>query len=386
MYKSIPFVDLTAQYHNIQPEIDAALTRVINRGWYILGQELEAFEEEFARYCGTQFAVGVGSGTEALHLALLACGVNPGDEVITSPNTAVPTISAIHFANATPVFVDIDAKTYTLDINALDSFLQKRAKKSGPDSRKMPKAIIPVHLYGHPADMAPILQLAKEYGLVVIEDACQAHGAKYREKIVGAWGDAGCFSFYPTKNLGAYGDGGMITTQDSELTQRLHMLRNYGKAKTNYNIIRGYNSRLDEIQAAILRAKLPYLDRWNEKRRRYARLYNQLLNPNPVVIPTETEHVHHVFHLYVIRTTRRDKLRSWLQSQGIMISIHYPLPLHFQPAFADLGYKKGDFPEAEKHCAEILSLPLYPEMTEDKIEYIAQEIRQFFQREPDGTE
>lgn len=373
----IPFVNLTKQYLTIKEEIDQAISRVLNRGWFILGEELASFEEAFARYCHANHAVGVGSGTEALHLSLLACGVKPGDEVITVPNTAVPTVSAIDFANAKPVFVDIDPETYTLDPDKLDEYLKKRYERSDSQSTKKPKAVIPVHLYGHPADMDPIMDIARKYDMKVIEDACQAHGTEYKGKKVGSIGDAGCFSFYPTKNLGAYGDSGMVITDDEDIAKNLQMLRNYGEEKKYYNVIRGFNSRLDEIHAAILKVKLNHLDRWNEIRRDYAGLYENLLRDSSIITPVEKKYAKHIFHLYVIRANERDKLQERLKDKGIVTSIHYPDPIHFQPVYQDMGYKKGDFPISEKYAAEILSLPLFPELTKDEIEFIAQAIMEF---------
>lgn len=373
----IPFVNLTEQYLAIKEEIDQAISRVLNRGWFILGEELASFEEAFAMYCHANHAVGVGSGTEALHLSLLACGVEPGDDVITVPNTAVPTVSAIDFANAKPVFVDIDPETYTMDPNRLDEYMKKIDKSSDSRSVKKPKAVIPVHLYGHPADMDPIVDIARKYEMKVIEDACQAHGTEYKGKKAGSMGDAGCFSFYPTKNLGAYGDSGMVITDDKDIAEKLRMVRNYGEEKKYYNVIRGFNSRLDEIHAAILRVKLNHLDKWNEIRRDHAGLYNSLLKDSPITTPLEKEYAKHVFHLYVIRANERDKLQEWLKNKGIVTSIHYPAPIHFQPAYQDLGYKKGDFPISEKSVSQILSLPMYPELTENQIESICQAIRDF---------
>lgn len=373
----IPFVNLSTQYLTIKKEIDQAISRVLNRGWFILGEELSSFEEDFARYCGTKYGIGVGSGTEAIHLSLLACGVKPGDGVITVPNTAVPTVSAINSAYARPVFVDIDPKSYTMDPNKLEEYLMKRFRNNDSRVIPKPKAVIPIHLYGHPVDMDPILEIARKYELKVIEDACQAHGAKYKGKIVGSIGDAGCFSFYPTKNLGAYGDGGMVVTNNAEIAKKLRILRNYGEEKKYYNVIKGFNSRLDEIQAAILRVKLTSLDRWNRIRRNYASLYNTLLKDSLVTIPIEKKYANHVFHLYVIRAEKRNKLQEWLKNKEIVTIIHYPVPIHLQKAYRDLGYENRDFPISEKHAGEILSLPLYPELTENQIEFIALTIREF---------
>ncbi len=380
MKNIIPFLDLTGQYLGLQAEIDKAISGVLNSGWFILGEELSGFESEFAQYCGTSHAVGVGSGTEALHLALLACGIKAEDEVITVPNTAVPTVAAIRFAGAKPVFVDIDPRTYTMDPNALESFLSTRFKSHPKRAPGGPKAIIPVHLYGQPADMGPILELAEKYELKVIEDACQAHGARYRGTVVGSLGDIGCFSFYPTKNLGAYGDSGMVVTNQNSLAQHVKRLRNYGEETKFHNVIEGYNSRLDEIQAAILRVKLKYLEKWNRKRRSLAEIYHNLLKHTPVQTPVEAQYATHVYHLYVIRTARRDELITWLAHKGIATGIHYPLPIHFQPAYKGLGYSPGDFPIAESYSEAILSLPLYPELSERQIGQVSTGVCDFYSK------
>lgn len=373
----IPFVNLSGQYFSLKEDIDNAISRVLHSGWFILGQELASFEEEFASYCNTKYGVGVGSGTEALHLALLACGVRPGDEVITVSNTAVPTVSAIDFANARPTFVDIDPKTYTMDPDKLEEYLKKRFSKNNPRSTIKPKAIIPVHLFGHPADMDRISEVARKYDLKVIEDACQAHGTEYKGKKAGSIGDAGCFSFYPTKNLGAYGDSGMIVTNDEETFKKLQMLRNYGEERKYHTVLRGFNSRLDEIQAAILKVKLGHLQSWNETRRNHAGLYNRLLRDSSVIIPVEEDYARHIFHLYVIRTKDQKKLQERLKTKEISTSIHYPAPIHFHPAYKNLGYRRGDLPISEKYATEILSLPMYPELEEDQIQTICRTIRSF---------
>ncbi|MGA1796516.1 MAG: DegT/DnrJ/EryC1/StrS family aminotransferase [bacterium] len=367
---TIPFFDLQGQYLTIKEEIDEAMAGVLARGWYVLGDEVRSFEHEFAAYCGAGYAVGVGSGTDAIMLALLACGIAPGDEVITVPNTAVPTVAAIIAAQARPVFVDVDPDTRTMDPMKLEICLATRR------SSKV-RAVIPVHLYGHPADMTPILDIARRYGLRVIEDACQAHGAEYRSVKAGTLGDAGCFSFYPTKNLGAYGDGGMVTVHDENLAERLRMLRNYGEREKYRNAIHGYNSRLDEVQAAVLRVKLRHLDVWNRRRRNIADLYNSLLLPcTEISLPGNAQYARHVFHLYVIRTRRRDMLRERLKRHGIHTLIHYPLPVHFQEAYQSLGYAQGDFPVSERLASEILSLPLYPELDEDTVSSVCSVIRE----------
>jgi len=367
----VPFLDLSRQYRRMRQEIHRAVERTLESGRYVLGEELSAFEREFAAYCGTREAVGVGSGTEALHLALRACGVQAGDAVITPPNTAVPTVCGIVSANARPVFVDIDPGTFTLGPEKLRAYL----KAQRPPFRT--KAVVAVHLYGHPADMRPVLEVSRQYGLKVIEDAAQAHGAEYAGRRAGCLGDAGCFSFYPTKNLGAYGDAGMVVTDDAEVAERVRMLRNYGEEAKYQNRMEGVNSRLDEIHAAVLRAKLKHLEEWVTARRRLARLYGKLLAQAPVALPAEMPSVRHSYHLYVVRSTQRDGLQKHLRDNGIGTSIHYPMPVHFQKAYRHLGYTEGDFPQAERACREVLSLPLYPELTEEEVQYVASAVGSF---------
>lgn len=362
----ISFLDLKRQYLSIEDEIAQALQSVFDKSWFILGEQVEAFEEEFSIYMGTKYGIGVGSGTEAIHLALVACGVKSADEVITVPNTAVPTISAISFANATPVFVDIDPNTYTMDTSQLERNITERTK-----------VILPVHLYGHPVDMDPILDIAKRYNLKVVEDACQAHGAEYKGEKVGSIGDIGCFSFYPSKNLGAYGDGGFVTTNDRKLADKIRLLRNYGQSEKYFHLIKGFNSRLDEIQAAILRVKLKRLVLWNDKRRELARCYCQLLEHSAVLVPREMDYANHVYHLFVIRSQKRDELQAFLRSHGIGTLIHYPIPVHLQKSYEDLGIGLGSFPTAEKCATEILSLPLYPELTVDEVTEVSKIICDF---------
>lgn len=364
----IPFNDLKREYYSVKEEIDAAVAEVLESGWFILGEQVEAFEEEFADYCGAQYAVGVGSGTEALHLALLACGVQPGDEVITVPNTAVPTVSAISFANAVPVFVDIHPQSYNMDPSKLEMAITDRTK-----------AIVPVHLFGQPADMAPIMEIARHHGLAVIEDCAQAHGARYRGHKVGTLGDAGCFSFYPTKNLGAYGDGGMIVTNREDVAEKLRLLRNYGQTRRYYHVTPGFNSRLDEIQAAILRVKLNRLDAWNQRRRILASLYARLLSGVLVATPIEMSYGLHVYHLYVIRCTQRDELQTFLAAHDANTLIHYPVPIHLQEAYVSLGLDEGSYPMAESYAKQMLSLPLYPALTEEEVNSVASLIAEFFE-------
>ncbi|MCI0696928.1 DegT/DnrJ/EryC1/StrS family aminotransferase [candidate division KSB1 bacterium] len=363
----IPFYDMTRQYRALQSAVDIAVRRVFERAWFILGEEGQRFEEEFASYLGAKHGINVGSGTEALHLALLACGVEPGDEVITVSNTAVPTISAISFANAIPKLVDIDPATFTMDVNKLEAAITARTK-----------VILPVHLFGQPADLAPILEIARRRNLKVIEDACQAHGAMYGDRKAGIFGDAGCFSFYPSKNLGAYGDAGFVCTNDAEMADRLRLLRNYGQRRRYYHAIKGFNSRLDEVQAAILRAKLPYLDENNQRRRQIALYYDRLLEKTPVTTPPRAKYGTHVFHLYVIRAPQRDALMAYLAEQGIETIIHYPIPVHLQEAYRELQMDKGSLPAAEKAAEEIVSLPIYPEIRDDEVEAVAECIRLFY--------
>ena len=350
---SIPMGDLKRQYYSIKEEIDNAIKSVLESGYFILGENVKSFEDEFSKYCNVKCGIGVASGTDAIQLALRACGIGAGDEVITVSNTAFPTAIAISYTGAKPVFVDID-KTYTIDISKIEEKISSKTK-----------GILPVHLYGQPADMNPILEIAERFGLFVIEDACQAHGAEYKDEKVGSIGNIGCFSFYPTKNLGAYGDGGMVITNNEEVAEKLRLLRDYGQIKRYSHTIKGYNSRLDEIQAAILRVKLKKLDEWNEKRRRNAIFYNQLLEK--VITPVEKENSKHVYHLYVIRTKHRDELCEWLKAKGVSTDIHYPTPIHLQKAYADLGLEKGGLPVTEQYASEILSLPIYPELTEKEV-------------------
>ncbi len=365
-HANVPFVDLGVQYRAISAEIDDAISKVIQDADFILGREVRLFEEEFAEFCDSSYAVGVDSGTSALELALRAFDIGPGDEVITAANSFIASALGISHAGAKPVLVDVDPFTYTLDVKALERAITRRTK-----------AIIPVHLYGHPAHMGPIRQLADRHGLVVIEDACQAHGASYKGKRVGSLGHSAAFSFYPGKNLGAYGDGGMVVTKDRKIADRLEMLRNYGQKEKYKHLFRGYNRRLDTMQAAILRVKLKYLEKWNAARRWNAKLYQKHLEGSGVVVPGEAGGAESVWHLYVIRTERRDALKEHLVSKGINASIHYPIPIHLQPAYQDLGYKRGDFPVTEAYADRILSLPMYPELSDRQVEFISQTVCEF---------
>ncbi len=365
---NIPFGDLKRRYQAIKPEVDAAVQRVLESGWYILGQEVSAFEAEFAAYCGVSHAVGVASGTEALQLALIALGVVPGDEVITVPNAGVPGTAAILLSGARPVFVDVEQDSYNMDPLHLEAAITGQTK-----------AVMPVHLYGRPADLTSLLQICHRYEIPVIEDCAQAHGARYHDWRVGVFGDAGCFSFYPTKNLGCFGDGGMVITDDDAVAERLRKLRVYGWGrKYHCDLEGGTNSRLDEMQAAILRAKLPHLDAWNSARQERARWYNELLADSFVrTPPTPPPEQEHVYHLYVVRCRHRDALEAHLQQRGIGSEVHYPLPTHLQPIYEHLGYIRGDFPVSERLAREVLSLPLYPELSREEVEAVAGAIHSF---------
>lgn len=362
----VPFVDLGAQYAAIGREVDAAMGAVLQRGDFILGRDLEQFEEEFAAYCEAPFAVGVDSGMSALTLILRGYDIGPGDEVITSANTFIATALTISMVGARPVLVDIDPETLTLDLEHLERAITPRTR-----------AIMPVHLYGHPEDMDPINELAARHGLIVIEDACQAHGARYKGKRTGSLGHAAAYSFYPAKNLGAYGDGGMVVTADPDLVQRLQLLRNYGQSEKYHHQVQGFNHRLDTLQAAALRVKLRYLDDWNAARRRHAARFSRLLSGSGVVLPPVMPGVEPVWHLYIIRTRERDGLRAYLGERGIATGIHYPIPIHLQPAYVELGYRAGDFPVSEATAEEMLSLPMYAELQDEQIDYVADAVRAF---------
>ncbi|MFA5016826.1 DegT/DnrJ/EryC1/StrS family aminotransferase [Methylobacter tundripaludum] len=348
----IPFVDLKAQYTGIKDEVNAAILGVLDTCQFTLGSEVAAFEEEFASYSQAQYGIGVNTGTSALHLALLAAGIGPGDEVITVPFTFVATVAAIYYTGATPVFVDIDPRTFTIDVKAIEAAITDKTK-----------AILPVHLYGQPADMDPILDIAKRHGLVVIEDAAQAHGAEYKGKRVGSIGDMGCFSFYPGKNLGAYGEGGMVVTSNPEYTRTIRMLRDWGAEQKYQHVLKGYNFRLEGIQGAVLRVKLRHLEAWTEARRAAAAHYNELMSDSGVATPEAMPYARHVYHIYAIRTQQRSEWQQALQDKGIQTGIHYPIPVHLLPAYADLGYTQGDFPHSEQAANEVLSLPMFAELS-----------------------
>lgn len=359
---NIPLVDLKRQHGFIRDEISREIEKVVESGRFILGENVEAFEEEFAGYCGVKYGVGVASGSDALALSLKSLGVGRGDEVITVPNTFIATADAISRNGGRLVFVDVDPETYTMDVSKVEKNITQKTK-----------SIIPVHLYGHPADMRPIKEMSEKYGLSVVEDACQAHGAEYKGEKVGSLGDVACFSFYPSKNLGACGDGGMVVTDDEELASRVKIIRNYGQKEKYFHDFIGYNSRLDEVQAAILRVKLNHLDRWNERRRENAKIYNELL-PSTVETPVESKSVRHVYHLYVIKSENRGRLQKMLALRGISTGIHYPVPVHLQKAYSHLGHKKGDFAAAEVCADSILSLPMFPELTEAEIEFVSDSV------------
>jgi len=363
----IPFVDLRSQHVFLSEEIGLAVSSVLSESSFTLGKQVKQFEEEFASFCGADYAVGVGSGTDALHLALRALGVGPGDEVITVPNTYIATVEAVIMCGARPVFVDIDEETYLMDASRLEDAITEKTK-----------AIIPVHLYGQPADMAAILSVATRHGIKVLEDACQSHGASIGNAKTGCFGDAACFSFYPSKNLGAIGDGGIVVTNDGEISERVARLRSHGEENKYSHIEPGFCSRLHGIQASVLRVKLKHLERWNKARRYNAHVYDSLLEESAVERPQCKDSNYHVYHLYVIRAENRDKLREHLAAQNIEAGIHYPIPLHLQPALKKYGYKKGDFPVAEKVSDEILSLPMFPELREPDIERVAREVIYFY--------
>jgi dTDP-4-amino-4,6-dideoxygalactose transaminase len=362
----VPFTDLQSPAPDIQRDLHVALQRVLDSGWYILGHELERFEEEFAAYCTVQHCIGVGSGTEALHLALKACGIQAGDEVITVSHTFIATALAITWAGARPVFVDVDRDTYTMDPRQLEQAITSKTR-----------AIVPVHLYGQCADMDPIMHLANKHGLWVIEDAAQAHGATYKGHKAGSIGNIGCFSFYPTKNLGACGDAGAVTTNNPELATKVRLLRNYGQTEKYCHPTIGYNSRLDEVQAALLRVKLPHLNAWNAERRRLASLYHSFLTADTHT-PVERSESEHVYHLYVIRTSQRDQLRAYLNTRQISTLIHYPIPIHCQQAFQYLNVDSARLPVTEEVATKVLSLPLYPGMPDEAVHAVGTAIWEFF--------
>jgi dTDP-4-amino-4,6-dideoxygalactose transaminase len=358
---NIPFLDLKAQYAAIKNEIQAALTEVIENTAFAGGPYVAGFEKEFAKFCGCKHAIGVGNGTDALWLSLLALGIGPGDEVITVPNTFIATAEAVTYCGAKPVFVDVEEETFNMNPALLEAAITPRTK-----------AIIPVHLFGQTADMDPILAIAGTHGLPVVEDACQAHGAEYKGRNAGTMGNTGCFSFYPGKNLGAYGEAGAVVTNDDALAETIRMFRDHGQSKKYYHGVIGWNARMDGIQGAILNVKLKYLAIWNESRRANAREYTRCLSPLAGVrLPREADYAKHIYHIFAIRTQQRDRLMARLAEKGISCGIHYPVPIHLQDAYRFLGLKAGSFPVAEKCADELLSLPMFPELTTEQIGYVA---------------
>jgi len=363
---NVPFLNLKIQYESIKDEINAAINGVIEKTAFAGGPFVAQFEEEFAEFCRCQHAIGVGNGTDALWLPLLALGIGRGDEVITVPSTFIATAEAISFCGATPVFVDIDEQTYNMNPDLLEAAITPKTK-----------AIIPVHLFGQTADMDPIMDIAKKHNLYVIEDACQAHGSEYKGKRAGSIGEASAFSFYPGKNLGAYGEAGAIVTNNDDLTSKTKMFRDHGQARKYYHGMIGWNARMDGIQGAILTVKLKHLESWTEARRKNASLYNELLsNVDGIVTPQEADYARHVYHIYAIRVQNRDELIEKLAEKEIFCGIHYPVPIHLQEAYNFLGLSKGSFPVAEKCASEFVSLPMFPELTEAQIKYTTDNIKQ----------
>lgn len=361
----IPFLNLKAQHASIEQDLLAAVKETLASTQFVLGKEVAAFEEEFAAYSGGRFGIGVNSGTSALHLALLAAGVGPGDEVITVSCTFVATVAAIDYTGARPVFVDVDADTLNMDVTQVEAAITDRTK-----------VILPVHLHGQPADLDPILDIARRHNLVVIEDAAQAHGAEYKGRRVGSIGDLGCFSFYPGKNLGACGEGGMVVTNNEDFAQRIRMLRDWGQERKYHHTLKGFNYRLEGIQGAILRVKLRHLDAWTAVRRQNAAHYNALLADSGITIPVEAPYARHVYHVYGVRLPNRDAVQEALQARQIQTNIHYPIPVHLQKAYQEFGFGEGDLPVTEKAAAELLSLPMFPELERSQVEEVCAAIRQ----------
>jgi dTDP-4-amino-4,6-dideoxygalactose transaminase len=372
-------LNLVAQYQPIKEEIDQAVAKVIQSGQFILGPEVSALEQELADYCQCAHAVGVASGTDALHLALRACGIGEGDGVITSPFTFIATAEAISYLGAIPIFLDIDQESFNLDPNQVEDFLKGRSGVVRSVPKAKPKAILPVHLYGRSADMTALMKLASAFGLKVVEDCAQAIGTEHLGQRAGSFGDAGCFSFFPTKNLGGYGDGGMVTTRDAHLAERVRILRQHGSRTRYYHEELGFNSRLDEIQAAILRVKLRHLDSWIAGRQKIADLYRSSLRGGSIIVPLDDARGQHIYHQFTIRVPRRDALQAHLREMGIATMIYYPVPLHQQKAYAHLGYREGDLPQSEKAAQEVLSLPIYPELTPEQAGFAGEAILDFFQ-------
>jgi dTDP-4-amino-4,6-dideoxygalactose transaminase len=363
---TVPFADLKQQYVGIKDEILSAVDRVFESSQFVLGKEVAAFEEEFAAYCGASYGIAVNTGTSALHLALLAGGIGPGDEVITVPLTFVATTAAIVYTGAKPVFVDVDPITYTMDAARIEEAITPRTK-----------AILPVHLYGQPADMDAICHVARRHGLLVIEDAAQAHGAEFKGRRCGAIGELGCFSFYPGKNLGAYGEGGIVTTSNPEFARTIRMLRDWGAERKYHHVLKGFNYRMEGVQGAILRVKLGYLEAWTEARRSHASMYTKALAESGVTLPSEAQDTRHVYHVYAILSSQRRELMDAFSNCGIQSGIHYPTPVHLLPAYSDLNYQSGDFPTAERIASEEVSLPMFPELTSEQINQVSQAVLDF---------
>jgi dTDP-4-amino-4,6-dideoxygalactose transaminase len=388
----VPFVDLVTMHRQLEPELLAVCKRVIETAGFIGGPEVEGLEKEFAQFCGTQYCVGVNSGTDALRFALMAAGIQPGNIVLTVPNTFIATTEAISQAGARPDFIDVDPATFNMDPEKLRRYLETHCALDPKTGRYVNKAlgkpvaaVVPVHLFGQMADMDPIMELAEQYKLIVVEDACQAHGAEYFSKNQNRWlkagsvGRAAAFSFYPGKNLGACGEGGAITTNDQELARKSLILRDHGSAKKYYHDVEGYNGRLDSIQAGMLRVKLKHLAHWNEQRRESARVYKELLAPmsGSVTLPHDPSYSKAVYHLYVVRTPYRDELQKHLSNVGVGTGVHYPIPIHLQAAYASFGWKKGDFPESEQTAHQILSLPMFAGLTLDQQQRVAETVSHF---------
>ena len=381
--KGVPFLELITPHIELEQELMDAVKGVLRSGVFVGGRVLEQFESEFAEFCGAKYCVGVSSGTDALRFALMAAGIGRGDVVVTVPNTFVATIEAILQVGATPAFVDIDPQTFNMSVDALREYLEEKSGRSV-------RAIIPVHLYGQMCNMDPIMTLAQQYDLMILEDACQAHGAEYFSAKSGRWlkagsiGKAAAFSFYPGKNLGACGEAGAVTTNDPELAQRVRIIRDHGQNKKYHHLIEGYNGRLDALQAAILRIKLPHLKQWNEKRRKVAEIYNELLKGAQVKTPIEPRWSQGIYHLYVVRLERRDEVQKYLAQRDIQTGLHYPVPLHLQEAYLNMGYHEGDFPVTEQLAREILSLPMYPQLERAQQTAVADALQQFYDAEVVG--
>lgn len=365
--RNIPLMDAKAQYNAIKDEIRPALDEVLESGNYIMGPAVHRLEQAVAKYCDVKHAIGVANGTDALLLTLDALGIGPGDEVITTPFTFFATAEAVSQLGGTPVFIDIEPDTYNMDVSKIEAAITDKTK-----------AIIPVHIFGHPVHMDPLMEIAEKYGLHVIEDACQAMGSEYREKRAGSIGTAGCFSFFPTKNLGGFGDGGMVITNDDELARKIRILRVHGSSPKYYHSMIGYNSRLDSLQAAMIEVKLPYLDGWNASRREKAEIYRQGLQGLPLQLPAETDNAYAIYHLYIIQTDKRAELMEYLSEHGISSGIYYPVPLHLQEVYRGLGYEEGCMPEAEKAADGTMALPLYPEMSGEDQQYVIEIVRRFY--------